>query len=122
RDAERRLTAVLCVRWRIAESDPRTFSYVHAMLRPVIECLGRELHLQARLAVVPAIAAATPARPDAETDDADLQVLLSASEESCGGDIALLLNQVNTHLHCELTALLMPERNVLVVTRAPGCT
>src|SRR5690606_14671917 len=67
-------------------------------------------------------------RADASADpaleveaDADLQVLLSTSEGACGGDIAMLLDQVNRHLKCEMAALLMPERNVLVVTKSPGC-
>lgn len=122
RDADRQLVAVLCVRWRLAESDPRTFSYVHAMLRPVIECLARELHLQARLAASHGNPSPTAAATEGDAAaDADLQVLLSTSEETCGGDVALLLNRINSHLHGELAALLMPERNVLVVTRAPGC-
>src|SRR5690606_33860246 len=65
RDAERRLTAVLCVRWRLAQSDPRTFAYVHAMLRPVIECLARELHLQARLEAGGAAGSVPDAKPEA---------------------------------------------------------
>jgi diguanylate cyclase (GGDEF)-like protein len=120
RDADRTLSAVLCVRWRVAESDPRTFSYVHAMLRPVIECLRRELFLQAQLSG--AGRADASADPALEVEaDADLQVLLSTSEGACGGDIAMLLDQVNRHLKCEMAALLMPERNVLVVTKSPGC-
>ncbi len=130
RDADHQLTAVLCVRWRVAESDPRTFSYVHAMLRPLIECLRRELHLQSRLRAHDQAAAAetAPLLPgvdaDADTeaaDDADLQVLLSTEVGACGGDIAKLLDQVNQHLKCDMTTLLMPERNVLVVTKAPDC-
>src|SRR5690606_24327095 len=122
RGADRRPAAVLCIRWRVAESDPRTFSYVHAMLRPVLECLRRDLSMQSLLGAAgaaPAPAVAT----DVEGADADLQVLLSTAESVAGdgGDISQLLNQVNNHLKCDLTALLMPERNVLVVTRAPGC-
>src|SRR5690606_29018575 len=45
----------------------------------------------------------------------------STEAGACGGDIAMLLDQVNQHLKCDLAALLMPERNVLVVTKAPGC-
>jgi diguanylate cyclase (GGDEF)-like protein len=120
RDAQRRIIAVMCVRWRSAESDPRTFAYVYGMLRPVIECLWRELQLQARLAGNGALPVADGDR-GADADDADLKVLLSTSEGSSDSDIAMQLDQVTMHLHCELTALLVPERNVLVVTKAPGC-
>src|SRR5690606_7025093 len=49
RDERGRPATVLSVRWRTAESDPRTFTYVHAMLRPVIDCLKRELMLRTQL-------------------------------------------------------------------------
>ena len=32
--------------WKAGEPDQRTFSYVNSMLRPVLECLQRELKLQ----------------------------------------------------------------------------
>jgi diguanylate cyclase (GGDEF)-like protein len=113
RSEDRKPAAVLCVRWRTSENDPRTFSYVHAMLRPVIECVKRELSLQARLGADPALAA--------DSGDADLKVLLSSDESAAGGsDIAQLLGQFNGHMNCDFTALLMPERNLVVVTKAEG--
>src|SRR5690606_28659340 len=76
RDAERRPVAAIAIRWRTAETDPRAFSYVHAMLRPVLECLRRELDLRARLQAGGGAAVRTGAATDAESD-ADLQVLLA---------------------------------------------
>lgn len=121
RGEDRAPVAVLCIRWRSTENDPRTFAYVHAMLRPVIDCLKRELTLQARLAALGAAPAAGAVPHDAD-GEADLQVLLSTPEATPagGGDIAQLLNQVNTHMKCDFTALLMPERNLVVVTKAEG--
>jgi diguanylate cyclase (GGDEF)-like protein len=106
--------AVLGIRWRSAENDPRTFSYVHAMLRPVIECLKREIALKTRLE------GGAAGAPDADGDNADLKVLLSTDAPNAGGDIAQLLNHINSHMRCDFTALLMPERNLVVVTRAEG--
>lgn len=118
RGEDRRPTAVLCIRWRHAENDPRTFSYVHAMLRPVIECLKRELLLQERLATLGAGAPAGKG-PDADADNADLRVLISAFEATAdaGGDVAQLLNSVNSHMKCDFTALMMPERNLVFVAK-----
>jgi diguanylate cyclase (GGDEF)-like protein len=123
RDANRKPSAVLSIRWRNVENDPRTFSYVHAMLRPVVECLRRELQLQAQLvAATGGQQAQQPARAaDAEGDNADLRVLLSTTEATpARGDIAQLLGHVNAHLGCEFTALMMPERNVVVTSKAEG--
>lgn len=116
RDAGRKPLAVMCVRWRNSENDPRTFSYVHAMLRPVIECATREIALQAKLA-----GRAAAELGDAEHRDADLKVLLTTADVPTGSaDIAQLLGHVNMHMGCEFTALLMPERNLVVVTRTEG--
>ncbi|HWL63334.1 MAG TPA: bifunctional diguanylate cyclase/phosphodiesterase [Steroidobacteraceae bacterium] len=117
RDRRGQPTTVLSVRWRMAESDPRTFTYVHAMLRPVIDCLKRELTLQARLEDD------APGQGAGATDadgDNDLKVLLSTDAPSAGGDVAQLLERINSHMRCDLTALLMPERNLVAVARAEG--
>ncbi|HUG72570.1 MAG TPA: GGDEF domain-containing protein [Steroidobacteraceae bacterium] len=121
RGVDHKPAAVLSIRWRNAGNDPHTFSYVNSMLRPVLECLRRELQLQTRLAAAtggpqqPALAA------EAQGDNADLRLLLSTAEATpAGDDIAQLLGHVNTHLGCEFTALLMPERNVVVTSKAEG--
>lgn len=117
RDDENRLRAAFAISWRSGETDPRTFAYVHAMLKPVLECLRRELLLREQLA------GSQPATDaEQEADNADLQVLLSTadSERREGGDISLLLQNVNRHLKCEFAALIVPERNLVVVTKAEG--
>ena len=118
RNDQGELKSVFSIGWRAGEADSRTFAYVHAMLKPVLECLRRELLLRADLAGRPAVAA-----PGADTDDADLQVLLStadAERREGGGDIALLLQNINRHMQCEFTALIVPERNLVMMARAEG--
>ncbi|MEO6185701.1 MAG: GGDEF domain-containing protein, partial [Steroidobacteraceae bacterium] len=119
RDEAAALTGIFAITWRTGESEQRTFAYVHAMLKPVLEVLRRELVLRARftsneLAVSEA----------ADGDDADLQVLLSTSEtdrqEAAGGGILSLLQNINNHMQCEFTALVVPERNLVVVSKAEG--
>jgi diguanylate cyclase (GGDEF)-like protein len=118
RNESRALVAVFAVSWRSGDSEPRTFSYVHGMLRPVIECLRRELMLRAR-SVEPA--STTVAGHDA---DADLQVLLAAGEsdqhDGAGDGIRILLQSVNKHMQCEFAALLIPERHLVAVVKAEG--
>jgi diguanylate cyclase (GGDEF)-like protein len=118
RDDAAVLTGTFAVSWRSGENEQRTFAYVHAMLRPVLECLSRELALRARLG-------SPHTAPSSEAaDDADLQVLLTTTEtdrlEAAGDGISNLLQNINTHMQCEFTALIVPERNLVVVSKAEG--
>lgn len=114
RDDAQQLMALFAVSWRTAEADPKSFSYVHAMLRPVLECLRRELLLRAQL----------DSASHAASDDADLKMLLATATteqpDDAGDAVNRLLQSVNKHLQCEFTALLMPERQLLTVVRAEG--
>ena len=118
RNESRAVVAVFAVSWKSGESEPRTFAYVHAMLRPVLECLRRELMLRARSSDA-ASAAATSL--DA---DADLQVLLNAGDndpqDGAGEGIRNLLQSVNKHMQCEFAALMVPERHLVAVAKAEG--
>ncbi|MEO8314952.1 MAG: EAL domain-containing protein [Pseudomonadota bacterium] len=118
RDEARALVAVFSVSWKSGESEPRTFAYVHAMLRPVLACLRRELMLRARVGEV-ATAAST-----GQDADADLQVLLSAGEtdqqDGAGDGVRNLLQSVNKHMQCEFAALMVPERHLVAVVKAEG--
>lgn len=114
------LISILSVSWRSGERDQRTFSYVHAMLRPVLECLRRELALRAQ-----AQESAAPAAPDHDGDGADLKLLLATTggagdPDGASDGVQHLLQSVNQHMNCEFTALLLPERNLVVVTKAEG--
>jgi diguanylate cyclase (GGDEF)-like protein len=118
RDDEGVLTAVLALTWRGAEADSRSFSYAHTMLKPVLETLRRELVLRSRVerAALPAV--------HADSDDNDLQVLISTADtehcEVADAGLQQLLQRVNQHLDCELTALVVPERNLVTVIKAQG--
>jgi diguanylate cyclase (GGDEF)-like protein len=113
------LIAILSVSWRSGESEQRTFAYVHAMLRPVLECLRRELALRSQSGD-----AANSPEPGHDGGDADLQVLLTTSEterqDGAGDGIRNLLQVVNKHMQCEFTAVVVPERNLVVVAKAEG--
>jgi len=109
--------ALLAISWRLAEAGSRGLPYVHAMLKPVLEILRRELNLNARLAR-PASAS------DAAGDEADLQVLLATPDTEHGevadDSIRQLLENVNRHLRCEFAALVVPKRNLVSVVKADG--
>ncbi len=119
RDEAATLTGIFAITWRSGESEQRTFAYVHAMLKPVLEVLRRELMLRARFS-----SNALAVSEAADADDADLQVLLNTSEtdrqEAAGDGILNLLQNINNHMQCEFTALIVPERNLVVVSKAEG--
>jgi diguanylate cyclase (GGDEF)-like protein len=121
RDDAGAVTAVFAVSWRGAggaESDSRSFSYVHAMLKPVLEAVRRELVLRARISAAPAGAS------HSDSDDTDLQVLLTTADteryEVAADGLHALLQNVNRHLQCEFAALVVPERNLVTVLKADG--
>jgi diguanylate cyclase (GGDEF)-like protein len=110
------LLFILAISWRTGESEQRTFSYVYSMAKPVLECMRRELVLRAMLENK---GTGTGER------DRDLDVLLAtspSSERREGSDEELhhLLHNVTGHMHCEFSALLVPERNLVMVSKAPG--
>ncbi|MBK9253675.1 MAG: EAL domain-containing protein [Proteobacteria bacterium] len=118
-DATDKISAVLAVMWKQGENEQRTFSYVHSMLRPVLECLQRELKLQKMLDEH------SPG-DDSEADerDGDLDVLLATSggsgADASDNDVQLLLQSVTNHMNCEFAALVVPERNLVMVAKAEG--
>ncbi len=117
RDEANALIGIFSVSWRSSERDPRSFSYVHAMLRPVLECLRRELVLRDRCSDA---ARTTVAEGDG---DADLQVLLTSEADQQDGasdGVRNLLQSVTRHMQCEYAALMMPDRNLVAVTKAEG--
>ncbi len=111
------LTALFAVSWRGGEVAARSFAYAHAMLKPVLETLRRELILRAR-------AEQPRASARDQDDEAHLQVLLATPDtehcEVADDGIRQLLESVNHHLHCEFSALVVPERNLVSVVKAEG--
>jgi hypothetical protein len=112
------LAALFAVSWRGGDGAARSFAYAHAMLKPVLETLRRELLLRARAEQPHA------ATRDQDTDEADLQVLLSTPDtehcEVADDGIRQLLESVNHHMRCEFAALVVPERNLVSVVKGEG--
>jgi len=110
------ITAVVAIPWRAGEGEQRTFKYVHSMARPILECLSRELLLQESVS----------AANSGEERDSDLEVLLATSgtsrREGGDDDVRALLQAVTDHMRCEFSALIVPERNLVVVAKPEGRT
>jgi diguanylate cyclase (GGDEF)-like protein len=110
------LIAVLAIVWRSGETEQRKFDFVHAMAKPALEVLRRELVSRAS---IDSLNVALSSR------DRDLEVLLSASGDDnkdsvdTTDDLKSILQNATEHLRCSLTALIVPEKS-LVVMRTAG--
>jgi len=120
RDDDGELAALFALSWRGGEGAARSFVYAHAMLKPVLETLRRELILRQR------VAHAQDAVSGNDADEGDLQVLLSTPDtehcEVADEGIRRLLENVNHHLGCEFAALVVPERGLVSVVKADDHT
>ncbi len=110
------LLAVVAVLTRPApnEAEPRGFSFAHALLRPALECLRREL-----------LATQTIDQLRASMDelDDDLELLLADATDANmapdGSDeLKGLLQRMVSHLQCTVAALIVPEKGIALVRGA----
>jgi diguanylate cyclase (GGDEF)-like protein len=116
RGDDKALLAVVAVLTRPApnESEPRSFSFAHSMLRPALECLRRELltmHLIDDL------------KSTVGELDEDLELLLADAADANmapdGADeLKSLLQRMVGHLKCTVAALIVPEKGIALVRGA----
>ncbi|MGC4027265.1 MAG: EAL domain-containing protein [Steroidobacteraceae bacterium] len=116
RNEQRDMFCIVAITWRGGDGDQRSFAFVHGLLRPLLEVLRRELLARARV---------EHPSGQGEDRDRDLDVLLFASTETelgaqTGDEIRGILQNTTNHLHCEFSALIMPERNLVVIRTAEG--
>ena len=116
RDDTRRLIAILAVVCRPPDArDTRTqeFSFAHALLAPVLECLRRELMARATIEELTHTVGGL---------DKDLNLLLNQSSTDPppamaddASELQVLLQQTVEHLRARTGALHVPERNVTLL-------
>ncbi len=110
RDDHGVVVAVCCLIMR--EATDRPYSLIQGLVRPVLECLRRELDARASVGVL--------AR-NLEAHDHDLALLLDMPGEACAGDeLGVLTQKCADHLGCELAALVVPERAIALCRAAAG--
>jgi diguanylate cyclase (GGDEF)-like protein len=107
-----KLIAILAIVCRAAETEARSFALVHALLRPALECLRRDL--LARAAIFDLGRTVTSL-------DKDLALLLAdpANAEDAAGNDALelkgILLQANDYLRCCMSALFVPDKGIVLI-------
>jgi diguanylate cyclase (GGDEF)-like protein len=104
--------ALLAIACRAAESEPRNFPMVHALLRPALECLRRDLI--ARAAIYDLGHRVTSL-------DKDLELLLtdpgakSDSTRDDADELKGILQQANDYLRCAMSALFVPDKGIVLI-------
>ena len=117
RDDAGELASCVAILWRTGETSPREFSFVHALVKPALEVLRRELLSRAN---IDSLRGALTAR------DRDLELLLSASDlppkegQDGADEIRALLQNATDHLRCHVSALIVPEKSLVVLRTADG--
>ncbi len=120
RDDNGQLLATVAVTTRrLVEGEQQSFSFVNAMVRPALEVLRRELASQSSLLHL---------HQSLSARDKDVELLLSVSDRAAGedgdqaDDLKLLLQNAADHLHCELAALIIPEKSIAMMRAGEGRT
>jgi diguanylate cyclase (GGDEF)-like protein len=113
RSDTRTLLAVVAVLIRPApnDSEPRGFSFAHALLRPALECLRRELL---------AMQTIDELKASMNELDEDLELLLADAADAnmagdCADELKSLLQRMVGHLKCTVAALIVPEKGIALV-------
>jgi diguanylate cyclase (GGDEF)-like protein len=111
------LVAITCR--NSADGEQRGFSFVHALVRPAIECLRRELLARDEILNL---------HSSLIEQDADLEMLLSVSggtEETKSGsatDLRALVASATAHLKIGMAALIIPGKGIAIVHTAADST
>lgn len=92
----------------------RPFALVLSLVRPALECLGREVNMRVSLGAL---------NRDLTSRDEDLELLLDVAREESGtgrdaDELGRLTQAAAEHLGCRIGALVIPERNVAIVRRS----
>lgn len=111
------LIAILAVACRAADVEARSFALVHALLRPALECLRRDLLARAAIFDLGRTVSSL---------DKDLELLLadSSSGPDAAGDDAdelkSILQQANEYLRCVMSALFVPDKGIVLIRSNSG--
>jgi diguanylate cyclase (GGDEF)-like protein len=113
------IVAVMCRHNGTPESESAEFSFKHALLRPVLECLRRDLLSRAAIEHL---------SRTVDSRDRDLELLLAdGSGDRPAGDgadeLKGILKQAIEHINCSTVALIVPDKSIAMlrsVTNRPA--
>lgn len=99
------------------EREIREFSFVHALVRPALECLRRDLLARTSIANLNTRVSAL---------DRDLELVLAdtgaadTDEAGTADDLKAILQTAVEHLKCAVGALIVPEKGLVLMRSAAG--
>ena len=101
----------ICFKPGNADADLRAFSFVHALVKPGIECLRRELMARDKILNL---------NSSLLEQDNDLDMLLSITggtdnKPESAGDFKAIVTRATEHLKVGLSALIVPEKGIALV-------
>jgi diguanylate cyclase (GGDEF)-like protein len=111
------LMAILAIACRAADTEARSFALVHALLRPALECLRRDLLARAAIFDL---------GHQVSSLDKDLELLLAdpgTKADSAGDDadeLKGILQQANDYLRCVMSALFVPDKGIVLIRSNSG--
>jgi diguanylate cyclase (GGDEF)-like protein len=105
------IVAVVCRSSGDPESESRGFSFVHSLLRPVLECLRRDLLSRAAIDHL---------NRTVTSRDRDLEMLLAdgAADRPAGDgadELKGILQQAIEHVGCSTVALIVPDKSIALL-------
>src|SRR5579862_545993 len=99
-----------------SQNEQRTVAFVHAMVRPALEILARELVNREKISALNGSLA---------EQDGDLDMLLAvsagdaAADEGGGDELKAILRAAVERIHCGLAAIIVPDKGLVMVRREP---
>jgi diguanylate cyclase (GGDEF)-like protein len=106
--------AAVLLRCKASAGEARTLAFVHALVRPALEILGRELLTRDQIRNLNGSLA---------EQDSDLDMLLSVSASDSAGDdgggdeLKAILRAAVERIQCGLAAIIVPEKGLVMVRR-----
>jgi diguanylate cyclase (GGDEF)-like protein len=106
--------AAVVLRCKAGTGETRTIAFVHALVRPALEILGRELQSREQIRNLSGSLA---------EQDGDLDMLLSvsagdaAADDGGGDELKAILRAAVERIQCGLAAIIVPEKGLVMVRR-----
>ncbi|MBX5460191.1 MAG: EAL domain-containing protein [Steroidobacteraceae bacterium] len=107
---------VLCRPVGPTDTEARSFSMVHALIRPALECMRRDLLARAEIADL--TTTITRLDKDFELLLADATGTRSAAGHESADDLKIIVQQALDHLKCMTAALIVPEKGIVLLQTA----
>ncbi len=116
RDDSHELICILAISWRSGDFEQRTFAFVHSLVKPAHRSAASRTGFARAAAAHEQHHVRARSRPGCVAAGRRR----GRAREASGDEIKNLLQTATTHLRCEFSALVVPERSLVVIAKAEG--